>query len=177
MGIAVNLHRSIAQHINKAQSSRSLLLLPPPPLLWPPLTPTTAPDTAMVDTDLAPTAATATARGLLMLMLRLSPLLRLSQRLRPTMVATDMAAMVDTAVVFTDTARGPLMLRPTTAMAALAATAMAAMVDTDTARGPLMPRPTMVDTDTAGGPLMPTTAAATAMAVTVTAVATPGASK
>merc|ERR1712244_56617 len=109
MGIAVNLHRSIAQHINKAQSSRSLLLLPPPPLLWPPLTPTTAPDTAMVDTDMEPTA--------------------------------------DTAVVFTDTARGPLMLRPTTAMAALAATAMAAMVDTavvftDTARGLLMPRPT-----------------------------------
>merc|ERR1712244_218359 len=124
MGIAVNLHRSIAQHINKAQSSRSVLLLPPPPLLWPPLTPTTAPDTAMVDTDLEPTAATAataTARVRLMPSLRLSPLLRLSQRLRPTMVATAMAAMVAT-----DTERGPLMPRPTTAPA----TAMAAMVDT-----------------------------------------------
>merc|ERR1712154_691253 len=109
---------------------------------------------------------------------------------RPTTApATAMAAMVDTAVVFTDTARGLLMPRPTTAMAALAATAMAAMVDTavvftDTARGLLMPRPTTAmaalaatDTDTARGPLMPTTAAATAMAVTVTAVATPGASK
>merc|ERR1712029_1311150 len=63
---------------------------------------------------------------------------------------------------------------------ALAAMAVTAMVATDTARGPLMPMPTMAATamvvmatavamDTARGPLMPTTAAATAMAVTAMA--------
>merc|ERR1712226_1137592 len=84
---------------------------------------------------------------------------------RPTTApATAMAAMVDTAVVFTDTARGPLMPRPTT----VPATAMAAMVDT-----------AAVATDTARGPLMPrlTTAMVAVMAATVTAVDTPGASK
>merc|ERR1712076_300947 len=96
-----------------------------------------------------------------------TPLASALLMLRPTMVPA-MAAMVDTAVVFTDTARGPLMPRPTTApataMAAMVDTAMAAMVHT--ARGLLMPRPTTA----------PATAMA-AMAVTVTAVAMPGASK
>merc|ERR1711973_206164 len=66
---------------------------------------------------------------------------------------------------------------PTTAVMALAAMAVTAMVVTDTARGPRMPMPTMAATamvvmatavamDTARGPLMPTTAAATAMAAT-----------
>merc|ERR1719334_1246108 len=87
--------------------------------------------------------------------------------------------MAATAMVATDTARGPLMPMAAMALAAMAATAMVA---TDTARGPLMLMPTtamavmalamaaMVATDTARGPLMPTTAAATAMAVTAMAV-------
>merc|ERR1711993_157898 len=105
---------------------------------------------------------------------------------RPTMVPdTDMAVMEVMAVVFTDTARGPLMPMPTTAMADMAV--MEAMAATDTARGPLMPRPTMVPdtdmavmevmavvfTDTARGPLMPMpTTAMAAMEVMEAMVAT-----
>merc|ERR1712029_635697 len=92
-----------------------------------------------------------------------------------------LAAMAVTAMVATDTARGPLMPMPTMAATAMAVMALA-MVVTDTARGLLMPMPTMaatamavmalamVVTDTARGPLtlMPTMAA-TAMAATATA--------
>merc|ERR1711936_1279673 len=57
----------------------------------------------------------------------------------PTTATEAMAsAMVDT-----DTERGPLMPMPTTATEAMAS-AMGVMVDTDTARGPLMPMPTTV---------------------------------
>merc|ERR1711944_286913 len=61
--------------------------------------------------------------------------------------------MAVTAMVATDTARGPLMPMPTMAATAMAVMALA-MVVTDTARGPLMPMPTM---------------AVTAMAATATA--------
>merc|ERR1712241_583914 len=136
---------------------------------------------AMVATDLEATVATATERGLPMLRPRLSPSLRLSQRLMPTMAWEAMAV---TAMAVT-TARGPLMPRLTTAATVMAATAaMVAMEATDTERGLLMPKPTMaamameameamaamVATDTARGPLMPTTAVDTATAVMAMAV-------
>merc|ERR1711936_837937 len=120
MGIAVNSHRSIAQHTRSIVNMKLLSLpLPWPP--WPPLRPTMVADmavmamAAMVDTDMA--------RGPLML----SPLLRPSPRLMPPQLPTTAMA----ALAATDTARGPLMPMPTTAMAAMAD--MEAMADTDTA--------------------------------------------
>merc|ERR1712136_365279 len=106
--------------------------------------------TAMAVMALAATEATAMERGPPMLMLRLSLLPRPSLRLMPTMAATAMVA--------TDTARGPLMPMPTTAATAMAVMALA-MVATDTARGLLMPMPTMAAT----------AMAVTAMAATATA--------
>merc|ERR1711862_783363 len=69
------------------------------------------------------------------------------------MAVMALAAMAVTAMVATDTARGPLMPMPTMAATAMAVMALA-MVVTDTARGPLTPMPTM---------------AVTAMAATATA--------
>merc|ERR1719150_701336 len=124
-----------------------------------------------------------TARGLLMLSLRLMPLLRLVTAAAVAMAATDMAV---------DTARGRLRLSPATAMAATDAD-MVAMVatgvaDTATARGRLRLSPatamvvmaadmaatavvvmevTAVDTAMARGRLSPATAMAVATATGV----------
>merc|ERR1712012_230078 len=77
--------------------------------------------------------------------------------------ALAMEAMEATAMVDTDTARGPLMPMPTTATVdtdtAMADTALATATDTATARGPLMPMPTTA---------MAATATAMAMAATAT---------
>merc|ERR1712142_1305328 len=146
MGIAVNSHRSIAQHTRSIVNMK-LLSSPLPWPLWPPPRPTMA-TTAMA--VMVVTAMVDTARGPLMpsplLRLRPSPRLRLPQ-LPTTVPDTAMAVMalapMAAMVAFTDSARGPLMPMPTTvpdtAMAAMAVTAVAF---TDTARGLLMPMPT-----------------------------------
>merc|ERR1712038_1217353 len=98
-----------------------------------------------------------TARGLLMLSLRLMPLLRLVTAAAMVMVVTaaDMVAMVATGVADTATARGRLRLSPATAMVVMA-------VDTAMARGRLSPATAMA--------VM--AAAMAAMVATVMAVAT-----
>merc|ERR1719331_3724666 len=107
-----------------------------------------ATDAAMVATA----AATATARGLLMLM----PWLRLATAAAMVvMVATD-AAMVATVATVTDvdTARGRLRLSPATDaaatavdMAAMVVTVVAMAAATATARGLLSPAMAMAATD------------------------------
>merc|ERR1712038_1412593 len=101
-----------------------------------------ATDADMVAMGATGVAAMDTARGLLMLSLRLMPLLRLVTAAAMVMVvmAAAMVAMaaMDTAV---DTARGRLRLSPATAMAAtdadMAAMVATGMADTATARGRL----------------------------------------
>merc|ERR1719322_643253 len=93
---------------------------------------TVATDTARGLLMLRPSPATdmavaTTARGLLMLSLRLMLLLRLSP---VTAVDTAMVAMVATDMAVATTARGRLRLSPATATAAMAATDTAAMVAT-----------------------------------------------